>query len=354
METLHTEIKPEPACTTLHGLPEISVIIPANNESDSIASVIDRIHQVMESQNRSYEIITIDDGSEDGTGQVARAAGARVVRHPYNIGNGAAIKTGIRNARGELLVMMDADGQHPPEDIPHLVEKLSTYHMVVGSRTQNSESSPHRNFANRIYNLFASYVCGRRIDDLTSGFRAIRADLAHEFASLLPNSFSYPTTLTMATLRSGYSLTFVPFNNVKRQGKGKSKIKLFRDGVRFFLIIFKVATLFSPMRIFLPVSLLTFLLGLGYGLFKIFILEGRYGPTSSLLMTVSILMFLIGLVSEQVAQLRFDRTTATYQCQTGCPFFNGGMHPHQASAPTCRATQPTEQSTYPKHPAQQP
>jgi len=285
---------------------EVSIIVPAYREAEGIASVIERVRRVMDAFDHSYEIVVVDDGSDDETAERAKETGARVISHPYNIGNGAAVKTGIRNARGETLVTLDGDGQHAPEDIPRLLEKLGSYDMVVGARTGASETTLHRSLANRIYNRFATYMCKRRIEDLTSGFRAIKTEIARRFVSLLPNAFSYPTTITMAVVRSGYSLTYVPIKTSRRLGK--SKIKLLRDGVRFFMIIIKVATLFSPMRVFLPVSATMFLAGLAYGLFKIFVLGGRYGPTAAMLMTVAVVIFMVGLVSEQVAQLRFDRT----------------------------------------------
>lgn len=284
----------------------VGIIIPACNEEKTIADVIGRVRLTMERMNVSYEIIVIDDGSKDGTGQLAKKAGALVISHPYNIGNGAAVKTGIRNSKGKILVMMDGDGQHNPEDIPHLMEKIGQYDMVVGARTSDSDSSFHRNVANKFYNLFASYICKRKIQDLTSGFRALKGDVARQFVSLLPNTFSYPTTITMAILRSGYSLSYVPIK--ANRCAGKSKIKLIRDGSRFFLIILKIATLFSPMRVFLPVSLVVFMIGLVYGLYKIFFLDARYGPTSAMLITMSVLIFMVGLVSEQIAQLHYDRS----------------------------------------------
>ena len=287
-------------------VPEVSIIIPAYCEAEGITAVVKRVRQVMDGLNRHYEVIVVDDGSDDETAKKAKQAGAMVISHPYNIGNGAAVKTGIREAHGEILVMIDGDGQHAPEDIPHLLEKLGPYDMVVGARTDKSETSFNRTIANRIYNWFATYVCKRKIEDLTSGFRVVKAEIARQFVSLLPNTFSYPTTITMAVVRSGYSLTYVPIKTFRRVGK--SKIRPFKDGPRFFLIILKIATLFSPMRVFLPVSFFMFSLGLGYGLFKIFILQQRYGPTSAMLMTVSVVIFMVGLVSEQVAQLRFDRT----------------------------------------------
>ncbi|HTZ41447.1 MAG TPA: glycosyltransferase family 2 protein [Syntrophales bacterium] len=284
---------------------EVSIILPAFQEEQGIPSLLDRISAAMEKLGKSFEILVIDDGSTDGTAARARESGARVISHPYNIGNGAAVKSGIREARGKVLVMMDADGQHDPADIPRLLEPIGPYDMVVGARTKESETSLHRNLANRAYNWLASYVCNRRIEDLTSGFRAIKTAAARPFLYLLPNTYSYPTTLTLAIVRSGRSLKYIPVKTVRRIGR--SKIRLLRDGTRFFFIIMKIATLFSPMKVFLPVSAIMFLTGLGYGLMRIFLLDGRYGPTSAMLITMSVVVFMVGLVSEQVAQLRFDR-----------------------------------------------
>jgi glycosyltransferase involved in cell wall biosynthesis len=285
---------------------DISVIIPTYREEKVIGGVVERVRRAMDATGKTHEIIVVNDGSDDETAVAAQNAGARVISHPYNIGNGAAVKTGIRQAKGKILVMMDGDGQHNPEDIPRLLEKIDFYDMVVGARTGDSESHLHRNMANGFYNFFASYICKRKIQDLTSGFRAIKAEIARQFVSLLPNSFSYPTTITMAVVRAGYSLTYIPIKANRRVGK--SKIKLLRDGSRFFLIIVKIATLFSPMRVFLPVSAAMFLAGIGYGLFRILFMGGRYGPTSAMLITMSAVVFMVGLVSEQVAQLRYDRS----------------------------------------------
>ena len=285
---------------------EISIIMPAFQEERGIPPLLERVGAVMNGLGRPWEVLVIDDGSTDATAERARAAGARVISHPYNIGNGAAVKTGIREARGSIIVMMDADGQHDPADIPRLLGPLGEHDMVVGARTRDSETSLHRDLANKIYNGFASYICNRRIEDLTSGFRAIKAAAARAFLYLLPNTYSYPTTLTLAIVRSGRSLKYVPVKTARRVGR--SKIRLLRDGTRFFFIILKIATLFSPMKVFLPVSVLMFLTGLGYGLMRIFFLDGRYGPTSAMLITMSVVVFMVGLVSEQVAQLRFDQT----------------------------------------------
>lgn len=282
----------------------LSVIIPAYNEEAVIGDVIAKIRRVLDENERPFELLVVDDGSRDGTAVQAEAAGARVISHPYNIGNGAAVKTGIRHAGGDVLLMMDADGQHPPEDIPRLLAQIGRYDMVVGARTKASDSDWHRDWANQAYNWLATYVTGHRIQDLTSGFRAVKGEIAREFVYLLPNTFSYPTTITMAVLRSGYSLKYVPIVSPRRVGK--SKIKLFRDGSRFLMIIFKIATLFSPLKVFVPVSVLTFLLGLFYGAFKVIFLGMRYGPTSANLMITAVIIFMIGLVSEQITYLRYE------------------------------------------------
>ena len=285
---------------------DLSIIVPAYNEEKVIGRVVNQIQSVINELDFNYEILVVDDGSGDDTANLARDAGARVIQHPENIGNGAAIKTGIRQAKGNVIVMLDSDGQHPPEDIPRLLEKLGPYDMVVGARTKASDTDFRRDFGNKIYNALASYVCGRKIEDLTSGFRAIKADVARKFVYLLPNKFSYPTTITLAVLRSGRSLAYVPIEGKRRIGK--SKIKLVRDGMRFLMIILRVSTYYSPLKIFIPMSILMFLTGFGYGLFKVIFLNTSYGPTSAMLMTISVVIFMVGLVSEQVSQLRYIRS----------------------------------------------
>lgn len=290
--------------------PTLSIIIPMYNEANAINGLLPQLSALMAAHcsEVTYEILVVDDGSQDQSPTLVQSLNLPAVclhRHPYNIGNGAAIKTGIRSAQGDYILMMDADGQHRPEDIPRLLAHIDHYDMVVGARTRESATRIHRDIANLIYNTFASYVCGRRIADLTSGFRVIRAPLAKEMVYLLPNTFSYPTTLTLAVVRSGFSLKYVPITTAERIGK--SKIKLLRDGTRFFTILFKITTLFSPLKIFIPASLLVFFTGFFYGLFKVLVLHTRYGPTSAMLMTIGGVIFLIGLVSEQIAYLRFDR-----------------------------------------------
>ncbi len=279
---------------------KVTVLLPAFNEELSIGNTVRKIKELYP----YFEILVIDDGSTDNTMKEAMGAGANVYPHPYNIGNGAAVKTGLRCASGDWIVMMDADGQHAPEDIAKLLEHKDKFDLVVGARSKESKTSKHRDIANRIYNWLASYVTKFKIEDLTSGFRLVRKDTVTNYIYLLPNTFSYPSTLTMAYLRSGLSLKYVPIQTKKR--KGKSKIKLMRDGTRFFLIITKVATLFSPLRVFLPISCFCFFSGLLY-YFYTFTTEHRFSNMSALLFTTSIIIFMMGLISEQISQMRYDK-----------------------------------------------
>lgn len=279
----------------------VSVIIPAHNEGETIGDLIKGIQGLYP----EYEIIVINDGSTDDTGTAAREAGAIVYSHPYNIGNGAAIKSGIRIASGEVMVFMDGDGQHDPIEIGALLHYLPQFDMVVGARPKGQQSW-RRGLGNRILNWLATYVSKFRIMDLTSGFRAVKSPIAHNFLYLLPNTYSYPTTLTLGVLRSGRSLKYLPVSLQVRK-VGKSNIRLFHDGIRFFMIITKICALYSPLRIFLPVSCFMFALGLGYYLYT-YIFWGRFTNMSALLFTTSILIFLMGLISEQITQMRFERS----------------------------------------------
>jgi len=281
---------------------EVSIIIPAYDEAENIGELIKNIKNL----HPDFEVIVINDGSTDDTGGKAKAAGAIVYSHPYNIGNGAAIKSGIRIASGDVLVFMDGDGQHDPGDIAKLLEYLPEFDMVVGARDGGSQASNGRAFANWAYNKLASYVTKFNVQDLTSGFRAVKSEIARQFLYLLPNTYSYPTTLTLSVLRSGRSLQYVDIRTEKRRD-GKSKIKVFRDGIRFFLIITKICTLYSPLRIFLPISFFLFLTGLLYYVYT-FLSWGRFTNMSALLFTTSIIIFMMGLVSEQICQMRFERS----------------------------------------------
>ena len=233
------------------------------------------------------------------------AAGANVVRHPYNIGNGAAVKSGMRAAKGKVIVLMDGDGQHKPEDIPKLLAAATIFHMVVGARAKGSKLRVHRNLANMVYNLLASYVTRFRVEDLTSGFRAMRRRDALRFIDLLPNTFSYPTTLTLAFLRSGLTVKYVPIQTLYRAGQ--SKISLVTDGILFLLIITKIATLFAPFRVFLPVSVFFFVVfGLGNYIYT-YVTQNRFTNMSVFALTTAVIIFMLGLISEQIALLRMER-----------------------------------------------
>lgn len=277
----------------------ISIVLPAKNESGAIGQTIERIKQL----NITHEIIVVNDGSTDSTRAVAEHAGAKVVTHSYSKGNGAAIKTGARAATGDVIIFMDADGQHDPQDIPHLIRKIEQgYDLVVGARQKGSQASMGRGVANALYNNLATYMTEQKVEDLTSGFRAVRADKFREFLYLLPNGFSYPTTSTMAFFRAGYSVTYVPIHAAKRIGK--SHIQPLKDGVRFFLIIFKIATLFSPLKMFLPIAVLLFMMATGWYGYTLWD-AGRFTNMSALLYTGSIMIFLMGLISEQVTALMY-------------------------------------------------
>ena len=280
---------------------EVSIIIPAYNEAQTIGDIVSRIRALYP----DFEIIVVNDGSTDETAVIAEEAGATVYSHPYNIGNGAAIKSGIRAASGDILVFMDADFQHNPEDIETMLNHFPDYDMVVGARSNKDQTSLGRALGNKIYNWLASYVSKYKVQDLTSGFRAIKSDIAKQFLYLLPNSYSYPTTLTLGVLRTGRALKYIPIT-VKVRKAGKSNIKIFKDGIRFFMIIVKICTLFSPFRIFLPVSFIMFCLGLCYYIYT-FLTSGRFTNMSALLFTTSIIIFMMGLISEQICQMRFER-----------------------------------------------
>jgi glycosyltransferase involved in cell wall biosynthesis len=280
---------------------KVSIIIPAYNEAGIIENIVSDIKALYP----AYEIIVINDGSTDNTAAEAQRAGAKVFSHPYNIGNGAAIKSGIRVATGDILVFMDGDGQHNPEDIAKLLEHLSEFDMVVGARSISDQASLGRALGNKLYNWFASYVAKFSIKDLTSGFRAVKSDVARNFLYLLPNTYSYPTTLTLGVLRSGMSVKYISIN-IRKRSAGKSNIRLVADGVRFFMIIIRICTLYSPMRVFLPVSFMMFLLGVANYLYT-YIIHSRFTNMSVFMFVASIIVFMMSLISEQITQMRFER-----------------------------------------------
>ncbi|MGX5673019.1 glycosyltransferase family 2 protein [Thermomonas sp. XSG] len=280
----------------------LSIILPAKNEAEGLRGTLPALRVAYP----EAEIIVVDDGSTDDTARVAADAGARVLSSPYSMGNGAAIKRGARAASGEVLVFMDADGQHGAGHVRALLDKLDEgYDMVVGARDRSGQANLHRGLANGFYNRLASWMTGHRIADLTSGFRAVRADKFKEFLHLLPNGFSYPTTSTMAFFRSAYPVAYVPIPVAKRVGNG-SHIRPFKDGVRFLLIIFKIASLYSPLKLFAPTAAAFFLAALGwYG--YTFATQGRLTNMSTLLFSAAVIVFLIGLISEQITNLTYRR-----------------------------------------------
>jgi glycosyltransferase involved in cell wall biosynthesis len=276
-----------------------SVIVPAFHEAEGIADVV----SALVTAGPWHEIIVVDDGSRDDTGGRARAAGATVLRHPYNKGNGAAVKTGLRHATGVHVLIVDGDGQHSPSDARRLVERLGDFDLVIGARAAATQATIGRRAGNAALNGLATYLTGRRIPDLTSGFRAAKRTVLVEFLHLIPNGFSTPTTTTLACIKAGYSVEFVPIEAGRRQGS--SKIKFARDGAKFFLIIVKIVTFFSPLRVFLPVSIACFSVGALYAAWTI-ATQSHLTNSSVLLIVVSVVIFLMGLVSEQIAALRFE------------------------------------------------
>jgi glycosyltransferase involved in cell wall biosynthesis len=277
----------------------VSIVIPAMNEAASIGEVVTRLR----GSAQWREVLVIDDGSTDATASAAHAAGATVIRHPYNKGNGAAVKTGIRNAVGEFILIVDADGQHPPEDAVRIVARLGEFDLVIGARASATQATAGRRAGNALLNTLAGYLAGRPVPDLTSGFRGARTACLREFIHLLPNGFSAPTTTTLAFIRAGYNVTFEPVE--ARQRIGNSHIRFARDGAKFFLILLKIITIFSPLRIFVPASALSFLAGVLYGLWTV-AESGRIANGAVILIMFAVIVFLVGLVSEQVSSLRFE------------------------------------------------
>ncbi|MBA2303971.1 MAG: glycosyltransferase family 2 protein [Acidobacteria bacterium] len=277
----------------------VSVVVPAFNEAEAIGPLVAELRAA----DAWHEIIVVDDGSGDRTAELAVAAGARVIRHPYNKGNGAAVKTGIRNATGDYVLIVDGDGQHKPDDARRIVSQLGEYDLVVGARSIGTQATHARRFGNSALNGLAGYLTQREIPDLTSGFRGARREHLREFLHLLPNGFSTPTTTTLAFIKAGYNVTFVPIE--ARQRLGQSKIRLARDGTKFLMIILRIVTIFSPLRIFLPISAASFALGAAYAVWTI-ATQSHVTNSSVLLIILSVIVFLVGLVSEQISALRFE------------------------------------------------
>ncbi len=268
------------------------MVVPAFNEEPGIGAVVEGLRQ-----GGFREVLVVDDGSTDATAACAEAAGARVVRHPYNKGNGAAIKTGIREARGGVLLFMDADGQHDPEQALLLYGPIGVYDMVIGAR-RGRDQSPVRAAGNLVFALFASWLTGRPIPDLTSGYRAAKRERMLEILHLLPNGFSYPTSSCLAFLKAGLSVSFAPIT--ARRRIGASKIRILHDGVRFLLIILKIVTLYSPLRVFFPIASAAFVTGAAYGVWNV-LRFGKIPMGSALLIQLAVVVFLFGLISEQIA-----------------------------------------------------
>lgn len=285
-----------------HSTPLISIVLPCLNEATNLVSLLPKLKQAQP----HAEILVVDDGSTDDSAKICQQHDIRVVSHPQPLGNGAAIKAGAREAKGDIIVFMDSDGQHQPDDIQLLLNKLEEgYDMVVGARHSSTHASTKRLIGNTIFNKLASFMTGQKIEDLTSGFRAVRAKHFKKFLYLLPNGFSYPTTSTMAFFRSALPVAYIPIHAGKRDGK--SKIKLLKDGLRFFIIILKIGALFSPMRLFLPTSVVCFLFGI-INHIESYIYSGTFSNGSLLLYVASVFIFLMGILSEQISSLHYKES----------------------------------------------
>lgn len=291
--------------------PSVSVVLPAFNEAAQIGALVRRIRET----GPDYEIIIVDDGSGDNTREEAQSAGATVISHPYNIGNGASVKRGCLMAKGDIIVMLDADGQHPPEEIPKLLEHMDEFDMCVAARTKRSQTSKFRNFGNAMLNAVGGWVTGNKIDDLTSGFRAIRRTCLYEYIHLFPKRYSYPTTITIAMMQGNHFVKYVPMDSIQSRQTGTSNIRPFHDFIRFVSIMLRVLILFSPNRFFLPLSLLTLTAGLGLSAYQ-WTVTGGIQAGGVMLMISAVIFFCFGLLADQIADIRrskneispFDRT----------------------------------------------
>lgn len=280
---------------------EITVIIPAYNEEKGIGEVIDKIKDAMENVRASYEIIVIDDGSTDETAAIVKEKGVKLIQHPYNKGYGAALKTGVKNAKGNIVLFIDADVQQNADDIPKLLGPMTEYDMVVGTRTKGSKIPLLRRLGKFILSALANYLAGQKIPDLNSGFRAIKKEIVMKYMGILPNTFSFTTTITLATIKEGYNLKYVPIETGERVGS--SKIKLFRDGSRFIMLILRTVALFEPMKVFLPASIALFVAGFSYLVHNL-IFYLNVPDTSVLLIVSSLILFFFGLLADQISLMR--------------------------------------------------
>ena len=294
---------PEPAPIAAHRWPfSVTIVIAAFNEGMTIGGVVERTRAVCP----DAEILVVDDASSDDTADQAEAAGARVIRRPYNLGQGAGIKTGVRAATGDVVVLLDGDGQHDPADIPRLLEPIGAYDLVIGQRDRAGQQNTVRWLGNSALNRLGSYLVGIQMRDLTSGFRAMRRNVMLDVLHLLPNQYSWSTTSALAFAKAGFHVCFEPIV-VRRRETGKSSQKLMRNGIRFLLIMLRVSTLFSPLRIFFPMFVLLQLLALVGYIWSVAAGSPKLHlpPSTVMFFLGGLLVFAFGLISEQIAHLRF-------------------------------------------------
>jgi glycosyltransferase involved in cell wall biosynthesis len=289
-------------------LPDITIILPIYNEVDNIENVFKNLNDILNNSDKTYEIIAVDDGSTDGTLTLLLSLKdknpfMRIISHVYNKGNSCAIRTGIRFARANIIITMDADGQHDPKYILKIISGLSKYDMIIGSRTHAYKGKSIRNMGNIILNKFASAFTQTRITDLTSGFRAFKKQTISHFLHLFPNGFGFESMITVSMIKSGYSINFFPIE-FKERLMGESKINIINDGIKFIIIILKIIVLYDPFKIFLPFSILFITIGLITMIAGIIVASKLIVPGSSVVFYVAgIFTFLLGLLSNQIATI---------------------------------------------------
>ncbi len=274
---------------------KLSIVIPAYNEEETITKVIRDAHNVMKNSGISYEIIVVNDGSKDNTGALARKEYVVLINHPYNQGYGASLKTGIRNSKSKYVLIMDGDDQHYPDDILRIFEKAKDYEMVVGART--NITSFLRSPAKLILSFFANYLAGRKIPDLNSGFRIMKKDFVMNYMHILPNKFSFTTTITLCAVDGGHSFCYMPIK-VKKRNTGKSTIHPVKDTTNFLLLLIRMTMLFNPLKVFIPTSLFLLIFGIAFS---------TYPKSASIIFVAAMLTFFFGLLADQVSLMRRER-----------------------------------------------
>lgn len=278
----------------------VSIVIPAYQERAAIGDVVSAVLKVVASLSCEYEVIVVDDGSTDGTGDAARKAGAHVLVHPYNKGYGASLKTGIRFASNRTVIFLDADGQHDPDDIPRLLAGRTGFDMVVGARKGMAGSPLWRQPGKLFLKWLVNNLTGHSIPDFNSGYRALDREMALRFLPIMPDGFSFSTTSTIAAFKGGYLVQYLPIQVAKRIGTSTVTAA---DGFRTIMLIIRLVTLFAPLRVFLPISAVTFLIGLIFTVYG-YVHTGEASVKGLISLLAAVQFFLFGVMVDQVVAVR--------------------------------------------------